>query len=437
MSAAIRVSDLTKIYRLGKRRGRDYRTLRESISEAARATWRRLARRSGSGVGRAGDSPGTFRALDRVSFDVEPGEVLGIIGRNGAGKSTLLKILSRITEPTGGRVAIRGRVGSLLEVGTGFHSELTGRENILLNGSILGMTRREIARKFDAIVAFSEIGEFLDTPVKRYSSGMYIRLAFAVASHLEPEVLIIDEVLAVGDAAFQRKCLAKIGEVSHGGRTVLFVSHNMAAIQNLCNRVAYLEHGRLRFIGGCREGIDLYTGDCGGPEGGQVDLSAHPGRRSGKVPVLREVRLLDRYGALTDQFPCGAPMRIELVIEGSPAAELNVSAGFEDPLGGRLFTVGTYMADLGPVAAGGRARVAGYLDEVPLAPGRYCLTLDAIPPREDPIDTIDQAIWFDVVPSDYYGNGWVPRPTRGTFLVRSRWEAPTPGHRRAPCTPRA
>lgn len=190
-----------------------------------------------------------FWALDDVSFEVRMGDVVGIVGRNGAGKSTLLKILSRITEPTSGRITLRGRVASLLEVGTGFHQELTGRENIFLNGAILGMSKREISRKFDEIVAFSEVERFLDTPVKRYSSGMYVRLAFAVAAHLEPEILIVDEVLAVGDAAFQKKCLGKMGDVAKSGRTVLFVSHNMPAVQALCNRAVYLKSGKVRAVG--------------------------------------------------------------------------------------------------------------------------------------------------------------------------------------------
>src|SRR5262249_43592020 len=195
----------------------------------------------------AGDEVEEFWALKDVSFEVKRGEVVGIIGRNGAGKSTLLKVLSRVTEPSTGRVTIKGRVASLLEVGTGFHQELTGRENIYLNGAILGMTRAEIRRKFDEIVAFAEVEKFLDTPVKRYSSGMYVRLAFAVAAHLDPEILIVDEVLAVGDAEFQRKCLGKMGEVARGGRTVLFVSHNLPAVTNLCNDLITLAHGNIVF----------------------------------------------------------------------------------------------------------------------------------------------------------------------------------------------
>ncbi|HUY91134.1 MAG TPA: ABC transporter ATP-binding protein [Pirellulales bacterium] len=245
MESTIRVQGLSKQYRLGASQGAGYRTLRESLSHAAQRTWGRVRRVSRSADASEAATPDRFWALDDVSFDVQPGEVVGIIGRNGAGKSTLLKILSRITEPTHGRATIRGRVGSLLEVGTGFHPELTGRENIYMNGSILGMGRREIARRFDEIVAFAETEQFLDTPVKRYSSGMYVRLAFAVAAHLEPEILIIDEVLAVGDASFQKKCLGRLDEVARGGRAVLFVSHNMAAVIQVCNRALMLKRGRV------------------------------------------------------------------------------------------------------------------------------------------------------------------------------------------------
>ena len=232
--AIIRVEEVSKRYRIGARR-EAYSTLRETMSRAARAPFRHF-KSNGSE---------TVWALKDVSFAVAPGEILGIIGRNGAGKSTLLKILSRITAPTTGRVAIYGRIGSLLEVGTGFHPELTGRENIFLNGAVLGMRRMEIERKFDEIVAFAEIESFLDTPVKHYSSGMYMRLAFAVAAHLEPEILLVDEVLAVGDSSFQKKCLGKMGEVASAGRTILFVSHNMSAIQSLCQRVLWVEKGAI------------------------------------------------------------------------------------------------------------------------------------------------------------------------------------------------
>jgi lipopolysaccharide transport system ATP-binding protein len=244
----ITVENLSKSYLVGHRSDRqgphNYIALRDIIGRE----FRNFARKAADVVrGRQviqGDEIEEFWALKDVSFEVKQGEVLGIIGRNGAGKSTLLKILSRITEPTEGRILLRGRVGSLLEVGTGFHPELTGRENIFLNGAILGMTQREIRRKFEEIVAFAEIEKFLDTPVKRYSSGMYVRLAFAVAAHLETEILIVDEVLAVGDMDFQKKCLGKMSEVARGGRTVLFVSHNHAAIRNLCSHGLALKAGR-------------------------------------------------------------------------------------------------------------------------------------------------------------------------------------------------
>ena len=239
------MENLSKLYLIGHQAvRRDHTALRDVISREARNFLRKgVALFHGRQIVQ-GDEIEEFWALKDVSFEVKEGEVVGIIGGNGAGKSTLLKILSRITEPTEGRVRLRGRVSSLLEVGTGFHPELTGRENIFLNGAILGMSRRDIRRKFDEIVAFAEVEQFLDTPVKRYSSGMYVRLAFAVAAHLEPEILVVDEVLAVGDAAFQRKCLGKLQGIAKGGTTVLFVSHNMGAIGTLCQRTTYLENGR-------------------------------------------------------------------------------------------------------------------------------------------------------------------------------------------------
>ncbi len=252
MKPIVRVKNLSKQYHIGSRDAA-YDTLRESIVEAVRTPLRRLRRRNGKPTSE------TIWALKGATFDVESGEVVGIIGRNGAGKSTLLKLLSRITEPTTGRAELYGRVASLLEVGTGFHPELTGRENIYLNGAILGMKKTEIDSKFDEIVTFSELERFLDTPVKRYSSGMYMRLAFAVASHLEPEILVIDEVLAVGDVSFQKKCLAKMGDVARAGRTVLFVSHNMVAVQSLCTRAIWLEEGELRRDGKTNEVISDYV----------------------------------------------------------------------------------------------------------------------------------------------------------------------------------
>lgn len=247
---------LSKQYSIGDPQKR-HSTLRDQIAEAMSTPLRKI-RSSFRRTDKANPKKSSIWALEDISFDIREGEVVGVIGRNGAGKSTLLKVLSRITEPTKGYVDIRGRVGCLLEVGTGFHPELTGRENVYLNGAILGMRREEIVRKFDEIVAFAEIDKFLDTPVKRYSTGMYMRLGFAVAASLDPEILIVDEVLAVGDAAFQKKCLGKMAGVAKEGRTVIFVSHNMPAVQSLCNRCLFIESGRLRAAGSLQEGISLY-----------------------------------------------------------------------------------------------------------------------------------------------------------------------------------
>jgi lipopolysaccharide transport system ATP-binding protein len=273
----IQARGLGKRYVLGKAESRA--TLREAILNGLRAPFRGLSGR------RAPEE--TFWALKDVAFDIAPGEAVGIIGRNGAGKSTLLKILSRITAPTSGEVRLRGKVASLLEVGTGFHGELSGRENIFLNGAIMGMTRAEVRARFDEIVAFAEVEKFLDTPVKRYSSGMYVRLAFAVAAHLQPEILVVDEVLAVGDAAFQKKCLGKMENVASGGRTVLFVSHNMAAITRLCTRAILLSHGTVAADGSVGKVASIYAGGTNGESPTEVDF-----RRAGKMPGSEHVRLL-------------------------------------------------------------------------------------------------------------------------------------------------
>ncbi len=280
---ALRARGLSKRYRIGARQAR-YKTFRESLTEAVAAPLQRAASAfagaMGRGDGRAAPDGAHVWALENVSFEIREGEVVGIIGRNGAGKSTLLKILSRITEPTAGEAEISGRVGSLLEVGTGFHPELTGRENIFLNGAILGMRHREIRRKFDEIVAFSEVEKFIDTPMKHFSSGMYMRLAFAVAAHLEPDILLVDEVLAVGDAAFQKKCLGKMGEVAREGRTVLFVSHQMNTIRRLCGRCLWLDGGRLRMDGPTVHVVSGY-------EAGLASAAADDARRieGGNLPA--------------------------------------------------------------------------------------------------------------------------------------------------------
>lgn len=325
----ISVNNLSKQYRIGTRA--PYKTLRETLMNAL-ASPARLFRRNSAPLSPdssllkpntlnltpdSSQSSDTFWALKDVSFEVQQGEVIGIIGRNGAGKSTLLKILSRITEPTEGEIRIRGRVASLLEVGTGFHPELTGRENIYLNGAILGMTKAEIKRKFDEIVAFAEIEKFLDTPVKRYSSGMYVRLAFAVAAHLEPEILVVDEVLAVGDAQFQKKCLGKMGEVSKEGRTVLFVSHNMAAVSALCQRGIELNQGSISFEGNVQEAISHYASQNIALSGGVADLTERTNNRYGpkENAFIRYLKLLDCNGNPVDILYMGQPVFFQIEID--------------------------------------------------------------------------------------------------------------------------
>ena len=416
MKPAIRVENLSKQYKIGRAQRGAYRTLREAFTEALASPFRAVR-------GKSEPKGEPFRALQDVSFEVQPGEVVGIIGRNGAGKSTLLKILSRITEPTEGRIEVRGRMGSLLEVGTGFHPELTGRDNIYLNGSILGMHRREIARKFDEIVAFSEVERFLDTPVKRYSSGMYVRLAFAVAAHLDPEVMIVDEVLAVGDATFQKKCLGKLGEVGRSGRTVLFVSHNMGAILALCGKAVLLERGRLVFAGKCSDAVARYARQDDAYVGNQVDLTQHPGRQKGRAGIFRQVRLLDGDGSPLEQLRSGDPLVLEFLV--SPVAGhplLNFRVCFETHQGVTLFNVSTLFSGDGPARIEEPQRVSCRLDTVPLAPGRYRISLHAGAPNYPGLDSILDAIDFEVVGSDFYGSGSMPKAEFGPFVVRSCWQ---------------
>lgn len=305
MRPIVRVNDLSKRYRLGSR-DNAYETLRESLAEIMRSPFDRLRGQNGK------QNDETIWAIRNLNFEVEPGEVLGIIGRNGAGKSTLLKILSRVTEPTSGRAELFGRVASLLEVGTGFHPELTGRENIYLNGALLGMKRKEIESKFDQIVEFSELEKFLDTPVKRYSSGMFTRLAFAVASYLEPEILIVDEVLAVGDAQFQKKSLGKMSSVATEGRTVLFVSHNMIAVQSLCQRVIWLEHGEIVEHGPANTVVHNYMASSSGAHQledvwDQIDTA--PGN---DIARLRRVRVRPQNELSNSSLSRGTPFLIEV-----------------------------------------------------------------------------------------------------------------------------
>jgi lipopolysaccharide transport system ATP-binding protein len=340
----IRAEGLGKKYVIGHAAEREsYSTLRDVIARNARTLQRSTIDLLRGRPMVAGDELEEFWALRDVNFEVRRGDVLGIIGRNGAGKSTLLKILSRITEPTEGRVTVNGRVASLLEVGTGFHPELTGRENVYLNGAILGMSRAEIRLKFDEIVTFAEVERFLDTPVKRYSSGMYVRLAFAVAAHLEPEILIIDEVLAVGDAEFQKKCLGKIGEVSQkDGRTVIFVSHNMGAVLSLCPRALWMSAGKVRSIGDTASVCTAYLGAGGSSSGAYADFADAP--RAGNVGTRMRILSLEWLTEFPLRHGEEAKALIRFQID-APVHDVAVGIGFSSLDGKRLLTYETDFSD--------------------------------------------------------------------------------------------
>jgi len=410
----IKVENLSKQYRIGARQ-ESFPTLRDSIANAFRAPLAKFRRN--------GESANTIWALKDINFEVAPGEVVGVIGRNGAGKSTLLKILSRITEPTSGRADIYGRVGSLLEVGTGFHHELSGRENIYLNGAILGMKRNEIGRRFDEIVSFAEIENFIDTPVKHYSSGMYMRLAFAVAAHLEPEVLLVDEVLAVGDVGFQKKCLGKMRDVGRQGRTVLLVSHNMGAVLNLCERVILITNGQVQYEGQTYEGVNSYHQLGYAMCEGEVDLSFHPARRPEALPLLKTIRLLDGSGTPKGRFMAGEKMMIEFTFD--PVIHLanpQFGVGVEDSQGSRIFAVATYLANSQLPPLRGPCKVTCHIEELILAPGRYILSLSAGEPDNTLLDALECAVAFEVDHGNYFGNGSNVTAGLGKILVRSRWE---------------
>jgi lipopolysaccharide transport system ATP-binding protein len=420
MKPAIRIDNISKQYRLGDRPVGTYVDLRDVLANAATASLRRFIGRNGRAQPKSAD---TFWALKDVSLEVQPGEVVGIIGRNGAGKSTLLKILSRITEPTTGRVELRGRIASLLEVGTGFHPDLTGRENIYLNGSLLGMRHREIARKFDEIVAFSEIEAFLDTPVKRYSSGMYVRLAFAVAAHLEPEIVLVDEVLAVGDAGFQRKCLGKMGEVARSGRTVLFVSHNMAAVRNLCTRGLVLSRGVPTCDGPIDEAVEHYMG-CGEPPKPSWPLDAVAQRTGSQVAQFTELRFEDDDGNPVSEIPMGASLNIVLRFRAKESVSgLAFGIVFADMVGQRLFRVQSNEAlggELPPSRAGGEVRCR--LPRVPLVPGVYRVTVGVGRREVDALDHLPDVASFAVLEADVFGTGKSPTSHGGSFFVESDWK---------------
>lgn len=364
----------------------------------------------------------TLYALKDVSFEVKQGEVLGIIGRNGAGKSTLLKILSRVTAPTSGEVRAKGRIASLLEVGTGFHPELTGRENIFLNGAILGMTKAEIRSKFDEIVDFAEVDQFIDTPVKRYSSGMYVRLAFAVAAHLEPEILIVDEVLAVGDAEFQKKCLGKMHDVAGLGRTVLFVSHNMAAVQNLCALALVLNGGELLFKGSSAHAVDRYLASCRKAQNSQHSLKGR--RPNWALPRITAARLLDVNGRRTQDFALGSDVVIEMDVM-CPDTDF-----IRQPVMGivvnhhRFGTVaGVNMRMTGSDHIKGDFRdfsIRCHLKAMPFLQGHYSVDLwlgDG--PRD--VDAIEGCLDLQLQPTDVYGTGKLPLQNLGVAFLNAEF----------------
>ena len=409
---AVRVENLSKRYRIGGPQAR-YKTLRESLVDMAAAPARRLRR-----LGQPSPDNETIWALKDVSFEVEHGEVLGIIGRNGSGKTTLLKLLSRITEPTEGYAEIKGRVGSLLEVGTGFHPELTGRENIYLNGAILGMKRAEIDQKFDEIVAFSEIEKFLDTPVKRYSSGMYVRLAFAVAAHLEPEILLVDEVLAVGDAAFQKKCLGKMGDVAHEGRTVLFVSHNMAAISGLCERALLLENGQNSAEGAVHDVVSRYGTLLQGTRGG--DLSSVRDRGGSGAVRMSGIRWVDVRGNELSVLQSGQALALEIAYSaGRPILNLSFLVGIYDLMSRRVLFLDSLESGGLPQTLPAKGLVRCIIEKLPLPPGIYHANLAALVGGEL-ADHITHAAEVQVIAGDFYGTG-ILKPHERACLLMHRW----------------
>jgi len=428
MTVAIRVENISKRYRIGAAPTKfRYGMLRDRIVDMVKAPARLLSsvvRRPSSDEGRTKNDAYIW-ALKDVSFEVEEGQVLGIIGRNGAGKSTLLKILSRVTEPTKGMVTVRGRVGSLLEVGTGFHPELTGRENIYLNGAILGMKRSEIDRKFDEIVAFSEVEQFIDTPVKRYSSGMYLRLAFAVAAHLEPEILVVDEVLAVGDTEFQKKCLGKMGDVAQQGRTVLFVSHNMSAILRLTHESIVLDKGKMLLRAPTPQAVDYYLSAGHAQAGERIwDEGEAPEAAAPFRPLA--LRLHDRHGKVVDTVRSTEPVTIEWEYElSAPLSGLRVGLYLSTMRGEYVLT--SFDTDDPKMFERHGGRQAGhYLSRCTLPPdflneGRYALGVNASSFGIRRYFQDEQALAFNVDASGAPGTQW-PEPRQGPIRPRLDWK---------------
>ncbi|MDB5309389.1 MAG: transporter related protein [Gemmataceae bacterium] len=429
MQPAISVRGVSKRFHLGSRGHQPYLTFRDAVVSGVRAArrWAAETLRLAKPAAPEGDE---VWAVNDVSFDVNPGEVVGIVGRNGAGKSTLLKLMSRITSPTRGEILLRGRVGSLLEVGTGFHPELTGRENVYLNGSILGMRRQEIERKFDEIVAFAEVERFLDTPVKRYSSGMYVRLAFAVAAHLEPEVLLVDEVLAVGDMAFQRKCLGKMGQVSRLGRTVLFVSHNMTAVKALCGRAVLIEGGRAAADGPVDEVVDRYlTGGLDTARTGTIPEHAPRHTDRPGEAYFRSARLTDLAGQPLAQVYFGQPFRVHFecdVVKGIPDGLFEVSISTQDGIHVTQATTldgGAPPRHLGP----GRHTGSATFEGLTLIPRSYTIDLGVHHWDGATADHVQRTLDFTVLRMAESGDDHYPWPmSRGFVRPKVAWVGTNP-----------
>jgi lipopolysaccharide transport system ATP-binding protein len=406
---AIRAEGISKAYRIGTWRAR-YATLGDTVVNTVRRGGRRT---------QAEPDGNTIWALDDVSFEIEPGQALGFVGRNGAGKSTLLKILSRITKPTRGVAEIRGRVGSLLEVGTGFHGELTGRENVFLNGSLLGLRKGEIDRRLDEIVAFSEMERFIDTPVKRYSTGMTVRLAFAVAAHLEPEILLVDEVLAVGDVAFQRKCLGKMGEVASEGRTVLFVSHNMSVIQALCRRGIFLAEGRIEADGTVTEAVDAYLASLEQTAG--ADLLERSDRQGWQEVRVKAIEIDGRDGSPSLSVGEAARFTFHLtdVLPG-----LTCSFTIFDHLGQPVTTLSSAQeAPDDEREADSNKRAECVIDELTLVPGRYRVDV-VVRAGGHTQDRIEGAAFFDVEEGLVRGRPFSRDDVAGNVFLPQRWRLP-------------
>jgi len=427
---AVRVENLGKKYRLNHQAAhgaRKYTALRDVLAESVTAPFRALWRGNSQVANKNRDSATSedFWALNGVSFEIKKGESVGIIGRNGAGKSTVLKILSRITDPTTGRIEIDGRVASLLEVGTGFHPELTGRENIYLNGAILGMTRLEVKRKFDEIVAFAEVEKFLDTPVKHFSSGMYVRLAFAVAAHLESQLLVVDEVLAVGDAQFQQKCLQKMEGLSQvAGRTVIFVSHNMAAFRSLCTRGIVLERGRVVYDGASDGTVQAYL-KLWNATLSHAEFANMPRRGNGQARFT-SFRVTDKDGRPISVASSGQTIRLVFGYEnrsGRVLNRVNVGFGVHALYGERLSVFYSGHENCLFTFPPGIGEVACTVQRLPMNPGRYSI-YPRIEVGEEEADFPQMAIGFiEVIAGDFYGTGRVVTD-RGecSFLLDATWE---------------